>query len=539
MAVSGHSSPLASKPTSAENIYGLEQVVGHVETGDSNGPAEEGGHNPTGINDDDEQQQGEIPYSAFTKAEKGTIVFLVAAAGFFSPFSAFIYFPALKAIASALGVSIQLMNVTVTLYLIIQGIVPSVFGELSEDIGRRPVYLAVFVIYISANIGLAVQHSYGALVTLRMLQSAGSSGTIALAYGVIGDIAPPHERGGYVGLAHVGFNSAPSLGPVIGGLLTDKVGWKWIFWFLAALSGAVFLLLLFLLPETSRKMVDNGRLRATGINRSLADRVWPRKTGRPRDRMRPPNIRIPNLLPCLRLIFHKATAIVLVSNAVFYMKYSCVQASLAPLLQEVYGLSSVDVGLCYLAFGAACAAASYGVGQVANYDYRQTARSHNLSIDKVKGDDIQKFPIEKARLRTVWLYIVVSATSTLGYGWTLQARTSIAAPLVMQFLIGLTVTGIFNVCNTLVVDLHSHQPATASASVSITRCLAAAVGVSVQQLLFDAIGPGWTFTMIACLCYATVPFLWIVRHKGWDWRLQEAKQRSHEAGGRIKMNNHE
>ena len=77
----------------------------------------------------------------------------------------------------------------------------------------------------------------------------GSSGTIALAYGAIADIAPPHERGGFVGMAHIGFNSASSLGDVIGGLLTSRVGWRSIFWFLAIFSGFVFIMLFVLLLE--------------------------------------------------------------------------------------------------------------------------------------------------------------------------------------------------------------------------------------------------------------------------------------------------
>jgi len=168
------------------------------------------------------------------------------------------------------------------------------------------------------------------------------------------------------------------------------------------------------------------------------------------------------------------------------------------------------------------AIASYGVGMIADYDYRQTARAYNLSIDRVRGDDLAKFPIEKARLRTVWLYILLSASATLGYGWTLQYRTHLAAPLAMQFLIDLAVTGIFNVCNTLVVDLHSDQAVTASASVSITRCAAAAAGVSVLQLSFDAIGPGWTFAIIAGLGYGVIPILWLERKRGWQWRLERS-----------------
>ena len=153
-----------------------------------------------------------------------------------------------------------------------------------------------------------------------MLQSAGSSGTIALAYGVIADIAPPHERGGFVGLAHIAFNSASSLGPVIGGLLTSRVGWRSIFWFLAIISGFVFIMLLVLFPETSRKLVGDGSIQATGINRSFIDRFRQNHKFTSSKSMPKPRMKFPNLLPCLRLIFRKDTSIVMFSNAVFYMK---------------------------------------------------------------------------------------------------------------------------------------------------------------------------------------------------------------------------
>ena len=115
-------------------------------------------------------------YSVFSNKAKRGIVLLVALAGFFSPLSANIYFPALDYIASDLNVSLELMNLTITAYLICQGLVPFVAGDLADHLGRRPIYLAVFVIYLAANLGLAWQKSYSALLILRILQSSGSSG---------------------------------------------------------------------------------------------------------------------------------------------------------------------------------------------------------------------------------------------------------------------------------------------------------------------------------------------------------------------------
>lgn len=60
------------------------------------------------------------------------------------------------------------------------------------------------MIYFCANLGLALQSSYPALLTLRMLQSTGSSGTIAIGTGVVADIATSGERGVWMGAALMG-----------------------------------------------------------------------------------------------------------------------------------------------------------------------------------------------------------------------------------------------------------------------------------------------------------------------------------------------
>lgn len=138
-------------------------------------------------------------YSTFTRVQKRWTVLLVAFAGMFSPLSSFIYYPAIHTIATSLGVTITLVNLTVTSYMIVSGFTPAIVGDMADVLGRRPIYLATFILYFAANIGLAMQRSYPALLVLRMLQSAGGSGTIAIAYGVVSDIATPAERGSYVG----------------------------------------------------------------------------------------------------------------------------------------------------------------------------------------------------------------------------------------------------------------------------------------------------------------------------------------------------
>ena len=117
-----------------------------------------------------------IPYSVFSKSQKRMIVFLAAFAAMFSPLSSFIYYPAITAMSKDLHVSIEKINLTITSYMIVSGIAPAVIGDLADMTGRRWVYIITLAIYLTANLGLALQRSWPALFALRMLQSIGSSG---------------------------------------------------------------------------------------------------------------------------------------------------------------------------------------------------------------------------------------------------------------------------------------------------------------------------------------------------------------------------
>lgn len=57
-----------------------------------------------------------------------------------------------------------------------------------------------------------------------------------------------------------------------------------------------------------------------------------------------------------------------------------------------------------------------------NRDYRHVAKVHGIAIDRIKGDDLSKFPVESARFRSSWYMICVAVATITGYGWSLTAR---------------------------------------------------------------------------------------------------------------------
>lgn len=79
-----------------------------------------------------------------------------------------------------LSVSIDAVSLTITSYLIIQGVSPLLWGSLSDTVGRRPIYIASFTVYIISNIVLSLSPNFPVLLAFRGLQAAGSASTVSI-----------------------------------------------------------------------------------------------------------------------------------------------------------------------------------------------------------------------------------------------------------------------------------------------------------------------------------------------------------------------
>lgn len=300
-------------------------------------------------------------FTVFTKREKLIIIAVCAWGGFISPISNAIYLPALNILATDFHVTISQMNLTVTAFMIFQGLTPMFIGNFAESAGYRPAFLICFMIYFISNIALAVQDSYVALLLLRMLQSIGSSGTIALRNGVIASIVTPAERGTALAWVQIGTLMGPAFGPLIGGALAETIGWRWIFWFLAMVTASALVLQLLFVPETNRKIVGNGMLppwewwnislldmerRKTFADRAAYDARRKLMEGRgmpPR-----PKLGWPNPTPSLRILVEKDSSLALICGALNFAALYEIMTSIPLLYREIYGFDTLQISLVYM-----------------------------------------------------------------------------------------------------------------------------------------------------------------------------------------------
>jgi multidrug resistance protein len=464
------------------------------------------------------------PYTIFTPTQQSLLLYACSISAIFSTISSFIYFPAITAIAHDLRVSIQSVNFTITSYQIISGIAPSIFGSMADELGRRPIIIFTSLLYVGSNIGLALTRQYAVLLVLRCLQSAGASSSIAIAYGIIADISMPENRGSFVGVL-LGFtNAAPSLGPVIGGVLSQSLSWRWIFWLLAITSGSHLLLLAIFLPETARSVVENGSMVPhRAVNRSIYSLLFHRHLHSSPNAKTQHGISLLSPINSLTTLLDRANFIVILVGGITYTIYGCLAASLSAQVIHIYSLNYLIAGLTYLPAGIGGMFAAYFTGKLLDYEYRITAERQGIPSNP-RSTSLANFPIERARLRSVFPIIIVNSIATTAYGWTLHREAHIAVLLVVQFFSGAAQVFVFVTCGTLLTDLNPGRSSTVQASYSLVRCALSAAGVAALDAMIRGIGIGWCFTIFGALGATCVPLLYLVKTRGRSWQMKSGTE---------------
>ncbi|KAK7182545.1 major facilitator superfamily transporter [Paraphaeosphaeria sporulosa] len=483
-------------------------------------------------------------YNIFEKREKWCVVAMIGVAGLFSGLSSNIFFPAIDAISKDLKIGLNIVSLTITSYLIIQGISPLFWGSLSDTIGRRPIYIYSFVLYIIANIGLSFSPNFAVLLIFRGLQAAGSASTVSIGNGVIQDITPPAERGGFISFYQAIRNFSIAIGPVLGGILANFFGFRSIFVFLLIISSLVLIALIIVLPETLRSIAGNGSLRLSGIHQPLIRRIWkeaPYITDRD-DSYSRKEVTIRTFIEPLLLLQEKDILSSLIFGGTVYAIWSMVTASTTSLFKQAFRLNELLLGLAFLPNGFGTIVGSTIIGNLMNKSYVETElkykETHNLPADYklTKMAIPADFPIEHARLRhTKWI-TVIFVLSTCLYGFSLSfprlvSRPGwITVPLTLQFLIAATSNAIFAVNQTIVSDLCPGKGASSTAINNLIRCSMGAGGVAFIEQMIAAMGVGTAFLGLGLVTIGVVPLAVVHWYWGPGWRRERMRKNTDRKG---------
>jgi MFS family permease len=137
--------------------------------------------------------------------------------------------PALPAIGRDLSVQTSDLAWVFTLYLLVTVVSIAISSTLADHYGRRPVYLACIALFAAGSIVAIAAPTYGIFLFARVLQALGAGGIFPVATAAIGDVVPADRRGAALGMVAATWGLAAVIGPLVGGLVTHFISWRWIF----------------------------------------------------------------------------------------------------------------------------------------------------------------------------------------------------------------------------------------------------------------------------------------------------------------------
>ncbi|KAJ2715532.1 hypothetical protein H4R19_001155 [Coemansia spiralis] len=126
-----------------------------------------------------------------------------------------------------------------TAYMLTTTVLQPLYGRLSDTFGRTPTLVAAILLFMSGSAACGWAPSLGVLIFGRALQGVGGAGLLALVFIVVSDLTSEDERPAYMGVLGAVWSVASVIGPLLGGVFSDKATWRWAFWVNLPIAGTV------------------------------------------------------------------------------------------------------------------------------------------------------------------------------------------------------------------------------------------------------------------------------------------------------------
>lgn len=140
-----------------------------------------------------------------------------------------------------------------TAYMVSSTVLVPLWGKLSDLLGRKPVLLAGIGVFLLGSLLCGLSRGSTALIVARAVQGLGAASLFTSAFAVVADIFPPAVRGRYTGLFGGVWALSSVVGPLVGGLLTDQLGWHWAFFVNLPVGAIAVLVIAAWMPPLGRR----------------------------------------------------------------------------------------------------------------------------------------------------------------------------------------------------------------------------------------------------------------------------------------------
>ncbi len=160
---------------------------------------------------------------------------------------------ALPRIVGDLG-GLSHLSWVVTAFILTSTATTPLYGKLSDMYGRKALFYLAVALFLAGSALCGLAQSLGGLIAFRAIQGLGAGGLLPLVQTTVGDLVEPRQRGRYQGLFVAVFSVCSVVGPLLGGVITDLLSWRWIFYVNLPVGGVAVGLITAGLRHPSRRL---------------------------------------------------------------------------------------------------------------------------------------------------------------------------------------------------------------------------------------------------------------------------------------------
>lgn len=386
------------------------------------------------------------------------------------------------------GVSQEVVILTVTLLVIGFGIGPLLFAPLSEEIGRKWVYIPTLGLAVIFIIPCAVAKNIGTLLVCRFLDGIFFSAPMTLIGGNLAEMWTIEQRGVAMAIFSAAPFLGPCIGPLVGGYIGDNAGWRWIYWVLLIFSGVLYAFVCVLLPEThhqtllTRRAKKLRRLTGDQSYRSLKE-IKVRKMS---------EIVNETLMRPLVLLTEPIIFLITVYMSVIYGLLYMFFFAYPVVYMEGKGWSASKTGLMFIPIAVGVIVATV-IAPYFNKDYLRRANKY-----------VERGEVPPAELRLIPMMIGcwTIPAGLFAFAWSSFPHISWAGPCFSGFLCGMGFNMLYNPANNYIVDSYQHYAASGLAAKTFLRSMwGAAVPLFTIQM-YHRLGYEWASSLLAFISLA-------------------------------------
>lgn len=413
--------------------------------------------------------------------------------------------PAYSQLATEFNISIVQASYQTTVVVALNGVGAFLWIPLANVYGRRPIYLFTTLLGFASALGSAYALSYGQLLGARVVNGLFPA-ALALGPSTVVDCFFHHQRGRAMGLFTVVLTSGAHIAPIVGGLVGQFLGWRWIFRLAAIMDGVMFLIILLGLPETlyvrdpssttallptssssplplSPPSPQSIHTETRGEYEATPSSVDPTKATKTKSHYLLSRLRLyagpfpggPKLQPsdfvwpALRMAKYPSVLFPAIYYSAQYGFASILPAvTVAAIFKERFGWNTLEIGLAYggaLTIGGLLGESVSGVILDAivmkRTRVRQQKEKEGDSNNSNKNDVIshRNDPEPEARLQAIWTGAVLVPAGLLIYGFTIQYRVHWFVPLFGMAVGVFGLQPIATTCYTYSIDCYQDRGA--------------------------------------------------------------------------------